>query len=193
MRILGALDEILLGNAVSAWKANESLARELDRAEVAHHRDDISTALPRNELNSELASSIARLDKLENKAVASMLGIAIGAALLGDVVTSLEDSLRGSSATMAIFAKCTLLAAVFYFLASGAFVLRVVAPSQVARPLPRDQLNEPAVEGAVILHCISQNNRKGTQKSNLLTVGIALLRNGIFALLAFSTILILKA
>ena len=182
-KVWGFLDAALFGSILALHRANEEVKCKLANDSVDHYLNDRRLQHSQHVLNAALDASIERLQRIENKAMSTLLGIGVAIAVLGA-----SSDLLGSGGALAdriallrfIAAGLTLLAMIF-LLGSGLLALSAYRIGEVYRPTlgERVPVVKAPLEAAKTLYSIEQNDRAATLRSNRLVASFAFLRNGL--------------
>lgn len=194
-RIAVTLDAVFLGSVVTLLRANGTVRKKIQRSGPEQYDDDERLKHAIGHLEKALVVSVDRLQRIEDKATSTVIGVGVAVTIIGSATAFLGgDGPLGTSGMGVRFAAAALLlAAMFFLLLSGYLALRAYAIGEVYRPTLHDAA--PLASGLqakkVLLHCIEQNERVGTRRANLLSASFACLRNGLVLVAALGVLLVL--
>lgn len=141
--------------------------------------------------------SVQRLERIENKAMGTLLGVAVAIAVFGATSGLLgEDGvLAGKRYALKIVAAALLIVAMLYLFVSGLLAMGAYKVGQVFRPELADRapVAEMHHEGRVCLYSIDQNQRAATMRSNRLSASFTCLRNGLVVVLMLGVLISLAS
>lgn len=181
-----ALDEVLLGSLVQLSRGNRKILKAINEDSSDKYSDHPHLEHSLATLRSAREASMLRLQRIEDKAKGTVIGVGIGVTVIGSASAFLgKDSPLATSATAVKIPLALLLASsIGFLLISGYLALRSYKIGRVWMPSLDDVpplVPEPEAK-AVELHCISQNNRMGSVRANYLSVSFDCLRNGLVLL-----------
>lgn len=198
--LLRGVDGILFGSAITLWRANRSLEAKINAAEDEPEnvsncdwlQHDLET------LKSTLAESVERIERIEDKARGTLIGVAVAVAVLGAAVGIVgpEGALQYGTACLRLVVSGLLIAAIVFPIGSGQLALHAYKTGKIYRPDLSDRLplvSSEAETKMITLYCIEQNWRAGTLRSNLLTGSFTFLRNGLGIVLILVIVVITSA
>ncbi len=182
-KLLSMLDSVLLASVLRLKQSNRAVQKQIDECEIANYADDPRTNHDVKDLHAMLTISIQRLERIESKAMGTLLGVALAIAVFGATPGIFgHNGLLVGNHWVEFYGGLGLLLAMAYLLASGYLALSAYEIGRVFRPTLYDQapLAEPTAEACVVLYCIEQNERAATLRSNKLSASFACLRSGLF-------------
>ncbi len=183
-------DQILLAGFMKDIWAGTRLRREIanrDEAAIAliSKNRALASALKPDTLTQFEHHELERLRSLEDKAKASLIGIALAFSLLGIGVTIWFDNsgpLTQHPQAAAVVSGSIVLGA-FYFLVGGLYAFQALSIGTVYRVTPEDHAAaDKEWLLATRLFYLAQNERKTILRTNALSVSLVAMRNGIVAL-----------
>lgn len=181
------IDAMLLGSVITLRAANKALRQTMSKCCYEQFAEDGRLERSEEDLSAGLALSIGRLERVENKAMGTLLGVAVAIAVFGAAsgVFGSDGVLAGSCSALRIVAAVLVLATMLYQLGSGLLALGAYEIGPVFRPTLFD--GSPIVEEgqakSILLYCIEQNERAATLRSNRLSASFSCLRNGLVTVL----------
>lgn len=185
--MLRILDSVLFASSFTLMQANRVVEREIAASKPEAFEDDKRLQHGPELLDQFLTQSVQRLERIENKAMGTLLGVAAAVAVstAGYGLVSPSGALSGKPFEFKVAAAASLAAAMIYLVASGLLALDAYRVGKVYRPLLDDRapMVKPRRQGQVILWCIEQNERVGTIRSNRLSSAFDCLRNGLILML----------
>ena len=177
------IDRLLLGSLIKLDQAD----RLLRKAQVAYtkklYHKDKRLGIDLELLTRELEQSVDTIQRIENKAMGTLMGIAVALVVFGATSEVLGKSgpFYPCSTVCRAAMAAALVAAMLYLIGSGLLALYAYKIGEVYSPdlfdLP--PLVEPEEQHRVIIYCIEQNRIAGTIRSNKLSASFNLLRNGL--------------
>jgi hypothetical protein len=144
-----------------------------------------------------LTLSVQRLERIENKAMGTLLGVAVAIAVFGATSGLLGPTglLAGYSAALRNIAAVALAITMLYLLCSGLLALGAYQIGRIYRPTLLDlgPIADANTEAMMILYSIEQNQRAATLRANKLSASFACLRNGLIAVLVLGMVVVSAA
>lgn len=192
--VLKCVDMVLFGAMFTLRRANKILQQKIDSCEEVQFKDDRRLDCEKGDIKEEFVASINRLEKIENKAMHTLLGLAVAIALFGATsgILGSDGMVAGKGCAIRIASASLLILAMFYFLASGILALRAYQIGKVYRPQLSDRT--PIVtekqEKISLLYCIEQNHQSATMRSNRLSAAFSCLRNGIVIIFVLGVLIV---
>jgi hypothetical protein len=189
------LDQVLLGSLFTLRAAN----RKLHAAIASHTPDDYGTDIrlqhETSTLRTELAAAVQRIQRVEDKATKTVIGVGLAVTILGSATAILggDGLLANHGAAVRALAASLLITGMLFLVRSSYLALRVYAVTPIYSPDLHD-LAPIATEAEVrrtLIYCIDQNNRVGTVKTNLLSSSFDCLRNGLTIVAVIAVFLVL--
>jgi len=142
-----------------------------------------------------LTTSIQRLERIENKAMGTLFGVAVAIAVFGATSGLLgsDGMLDGKCYAIQIGAATLLIVAMLYLFGSGFLALGAYRIGQVFRPelVDRTPVAEETHEKIVLVYSIEQNQRTATMRSNRLSAAFTCLRNGLMVVLMLGVLIVM--
>jgi hypothetical protein len=192
-----AFDAVLFGGILALARADKKVHDKMgrDAPELYDNDDRLEHSL--DDLYGALSVSLKRLERIEDKATKTVIGVGVALAIIGSASTILgrnsTEAAYGIGAWVA--AAIPLTAATVFLLLSGYLALRAYAVGEVYRPTLRDAVPlVPEREAKkVLLHCIEQNQRIGTIRGNFLSASFACLRNGLVLVAVLGVLLVVSS
>lgn len=183
----GAFDSALLGSLCALCRANKILQKRIDNCAAEQFTKDARIQHSRDDLKVMLTISIQRLERIENKAMGTLLGVAVAIAVFGATsgILGSDGLLAGKRYILQIVAAVLLIIAMLYLFASGFLALGAYRIGQVYRPMLEDctPIANEEQEKTVLIYSIEQNQRAATMRSNRLSASFNCLRNGLVVVL----------
>jgi hypothetical protein len=146
---------------------------------------------------AQLESDFKRLERIEEKARSTVLGVALSVSLAtpGILLLTQAEVLADEALVVRIVSAVVLVFAVAFLLTSGYSALSGYNVEQVFRPRLEDDAPLVSSEEArkAILQCIDLNTLRKLQKANLLSASMDCLRNGLVKILVFLLLAALSA
>jgi hypothetical protein len=178
-------------------QANKVVKAKIDECHIEQFENDDRLKHSKEELDAMLTLSVQRLERVENKAMGTLLGVAVAIALFGATSGLLraDGMLAGYSSILQNIAAAGLLFAMLYLFGSGLLALGAYKIGQIYRPTLSDRapVAESTTEAMVTLYAIEQNQRAATLRSNRLSASFACLRNGLVAVLVLGVLIVFVA
>jgi len=195
--VADALEKILLCSFVTLLRANSKVRHRIKDDSPAQYSDDERLALETEKLVENLTLSVDRIQRIEAKAINTIVGVGIALSILGSAtaIMSGDGPLASSNMGVRVAAAAILIGGVLYLLLSGYLALRAYAIAEVYRPKLQDMapLIPEKEAKEILLFCLDQNNRVGTLKANLLSVSFDCLRNGLVLVAALAVLIVLSS
>lgn len=191
------VDSVLFGSLFELIRANNIVQARINECTVEQFASDERLRHPRETLDGALALSIERVNRIEAKAMGTLLGVGVAVAVLGVGFGIAGPTGVLGSYAMAVRAMAAVLlfAAMVYLLGSGLLSLQAYKVGEIYRPALSDY--EPLISSKdqtmVMLYCIEQNERVGTMRSNRLSASLTWLRNGLVVVLLFGGLILFVA
>jgi hypothetical protein len=177
------IDSALLGALWTLCRANKVLQQKIDNCCVDQFKADPRLKCSGDDLKTMLTISIQGLERIENKAMGTLLGVAVAIAVFGATSGLLgsDGMLAGRCYAAQIVAAALLVVAMVYLFASGLLALGAYRIGQVFRPelVDHASVTDETHEKVVLLYSIEQNQRAATMRSNRLSASFTCLRNGL--------------
>lgn len=180
---LGLLDEVVFGSFFSLRHANHHLLSAIRMDSEAEYATDPRLVHTRESVRAARQFSIERLQRIEDKAKSTVLGVGIAVTVLGSAGTMLGKD--GPLASLGIPARVGFAAlfsfAVVFLLLSGYLAIRAYSIGSVWIPSLEDAapMVEEAQEKRIELFYYEQNIRIGTVRNNFMSASFVCLRNGL--------------
>lgn len=191
---MARIDVLLFGSICTLHRANRIVQAKIDDCRVEDFQDDDRLQCSKSDLKAMLTISIQRLERIENKAMGTLLGIAVAITIFGATsgILSSDGMLASKCYALRCVAAALLLFALIYLFGSGLFALGAYRIGQVFRPTLIDTtpVTEEAQEKMVIIYSIEQNQRAGTMRSNRLSASFACLTNGLMVVLILGILIV---
>lgn len=191
------VDSALFGSVFDLHRANKAVQVKIDECSVEQFEADDRLKHSKEDLDAALTRSVERLERIENKAMGTLLGVAAAIAVLGAAsgVLGSDGVLAGHPLELRIVAAALLFSAMLNLFGSGFLALGAYKVGQVYRPTLFDRvpIAELANEAMVVLFCIEQNDRAATLRSNRLSACFTCLRNGLAMVLVLGTVIVIVA
>ncbi len=188
------IDSALFGSMFTLHRANKVVQAKIDECRVEQFKDDDRLKCSRDDLEAMLTISIQRLERIENKAMGTLLGVAVAITVFGATSGLLgsDGMLAGKCYALQIVAAALLVVAMLYLFGSGLLALGAYRVGQVFRPTLADRrpVAEDTQEKMVIMYSIEQNQRAATMRSNRLSASFACLRNGLVVVLVLGVLIV---
>ncbi len=196
-RFLRTADAVLFGSAFGLRSANRKVQGRLEGCTPDDFAEDLRLGHEQETLDKTLASSISRLERVEDKAKGTLVGVAIAVAVLGAAagIVGPKGILVQQPAYLRVIGAVVLAAAISYLFGSGHLALQAYKIGAVYAPTLEDQvpLVDSKQHGRITIFCIEQNWRIGTLRSNRLTAAFTCLRNGLAAVMLLGLLVIISA
>nr|VFJ49971.1 MAG: hypothetical protein BECKDK2373B_GA0170837_102646 [Candidatus Kentron sp. DK] len=182
-RLLQRLDSALFGSVIALHRANRIVQKKIDECKESEFEDDDRLRHTIEDLHATLNLSIQRIERIENKAMNTLLGVAVAITVFGATsgLLGANGIIADSSSPFRIIAAALLAIAVLYLFGSGLLALQTYEIGQIYRPTltQRAPVVEEKHEKTATLYAIEQNQRVGTLRSNRLSASFSCLRNGL--------------
>ena len=195
--VLRHIDSALFASALTLYRANKRVKAKLKDCAPEQFDKDERLKHSKQDLDATLALSIQRLERIENKAMGTLLGVAVAIAVFGATSALLapDGLLAGYSVLVRNIAAAALLIAMLYLFGSGLLALGAYQIGEIYRPTlsARAPLIDARTEAMVILYSIEQNQRAATLRSNRLSASFACLRNGFIAVAILGMVVVWAA
>lgn len=193
-KFIRRVDSALLGSAFTLQQANKVVQKKIDECDIEQFKNDERLKHSKQDLDTVLTLSIQRLERVENKAMGTLLGVAVAIAVFGATSGLLGENglLAGHSSIIRNVTAAGLLVAMMYLFGSGLLALGAYKIGQIYRPTLTDRapVADSTTEAMVIIYSIEQNQRAATLRSNKLSASFACLRNGLIAVLALGVLIV---
>jgi hypothetical protein len=197
LKFLKQIDSLLLGSVFQLHWANRILQSKLDKCNSEQFKSDKRLKLSAESLNHELTSSIERVERIENKAMSTLLGVTVAIAVLSVAsgVIGPDGVFSCQLKTLRLIATTLIVVAIGYLFGSGFLALQAYKIGKIYLPTLFDlsPLSEPAEQSTVFLYCIEQNRLVSIMRSNRLSASFSFLRNGLATVLILSIFIIIIA
>ncbi len=185
--VVRLLDSMLFGSVFTLIRANRVVRREIAASRSESFDDDERLGHGRELLDQALVQSVQRLERIENKAMGTLLGVATAVAVFTASygLLSPTGAFSGKPLALKVAIVATLAIAMSYLVLSGLLALNAYRVGEVHRPLLYDRapMVKPRREAQVVIMCIEQNQRLATIRSNRLSAAFDCLRNGLVLML----------
>ncbi|MCA9453520.1 MAG: hypothetical protein H6750_13290 [Nitrospiraceae bacterium] len=195
--ILRRIDSALFGSCLTLQKANKLVQKKIEECEIDQFENDERLNLSKQDLDVMLTLSIQRLERVENKAMGTLLGIAVAIAVFGATSGLLGDDglFVGHGLIFKDVAAVGLVLAMLYLFGSGILSLGSYKIGQIYYPMLSDRapVVSPSMEAKVIVYSIEQNQRVAMLRSNSLSASFACLRNGLLVVLMLGMFMVFVA
>lgn len=182
-RYLKWLDYIFLGSLVTLHRANKIVSNKIKHCDESHFVEDNRLQHSKEILHNRLNNSIERLERIENKAMSTLLGVGIAIAVFGAAagILGTDGILSCKPLLFRLIAAGLIFFSMAYLIGSGLLALAAYKIGQVYRPTLNDlvPVAEENHEKIATLFAIEQNQRAATLRSNRLSAAFAYLRNGL--------------
>jgi len=192
--LLRRIDSVLFGSFFTLCAANKAVKNRIDECCVTKFSNDKRLEHSKEDLDAMLTLSVGRLERIENKAMGTLLGVAVAIAVFGATSGLLgsDGPLADSCTGLRIIAATLLLLAMLYLFGSGFLSLRAYKIGEMFRPTLSDRtpITEEQQQKSVMLYCIEQNQRTATLRSNRLSASFACLRNGLLMVLLLGILIV---
>lgn len=189
------IDSVLFGSLFTLRAKNKTVTKRIHECRDEQFSNDNRLEHSKSDLDSMLTFSVRRLERIENKAMGTLLGVSVAIAVFGATSGLLgsNGALAGSCYGLRIVAAALLLLTMLYLLGSGFLALGAYKIGEVFRPTLSDcaPIVEKQKEKSVMLYCIEQNQRAATLRANRLSASFACLRNGLLTILLLDILIIL--
>lgn len=193
-QFIRSVDSALFGSTLTLWKANKAVQKKIDECSLGQFEDDERLKHSKQELDAMLTLSIQRLERIENKAMGTLLGVAVAIAVFGTTsgLFGKDGLLEAYTSFVRNVAAVGLLFAMLYLFSSGLLALGAYKIGQIYRPtlLDRAPVTDLTTEKRIILYSIEQNQRAATLRSNRLSASFACLRNGLVIVLVLGVLIV---
>lgn len=195
--LLRYLDSVLFGSVITLYWANRRLQKKVAECDVDQFDADERLGHSTEDLDGELSLSIERLERIENKAMGTLLGVAVAIVVFGSTSRFLGENgvLGAHSETVAIVGGAGLIVSMLYLIVSGLLALGAYRIGEVHRPTLSDRypLADVTTEAKTVVYSIEQNQRYATLRSNRLSASFACLRNGLVVVLMLGILMVVLA
>lgn len=130
------IDSAVLGSLWTLYRGNKVLQQKMDNCCVDQFKDDSRIKCSGDDLKTMLTISIQSLERIENKAMGTLLGVAVAIAVFGATSGLLgsDGPFAGKCYAAQIVAATLLIVAMAYLFASGLLALGAYRIGQVFRP-----------------------------------------------------------
>ncbi len=193
-RLKELIDSAFLGSVCTLFRANKVLQGKIKECREDHFKDDARLGCSRDDLDAMLTISIQRLERIENKAMGTLLGVAVAIAVFGATSGLLgsDGVFAGKCYAIQIGAAAFLIVAMLYLFGSGLLALGAYRVGQVFRPelIDRTPVAEETHEKIVLVYAIEQNQRVATMRSNQLSAAFTCLRNGLVVVIMLAVLIV---
>lgn len=196
-KLLNWIDAALFGSVLALRRANRRIQSELQNCTVEGFKEDPRLKHSEERLDGFLADSVARMQRVEQKAMGTLLGVSVAVVVLGAAswVLGPGGMLGSSSATARIVAAVALVAAMAFLFGSGFLALQAYRIGELYRPTLEDC--EPLVDAnhraQVQLYCIEQNGRVATLRANRLSASFNCLRSGLAVVVLIGILIVVMS
>lgn len=190
------LDSLLFGSVFSLRQANKKVLLSIAADSEENYARDTRLAHSIDDIRATRDFAIERLERVEDKARSTVLGVGIAVTVVGSACTLLgqDGPLSHVDTPVRVGFGVAFSLAVIFLLASGYLALRAFSIGQVWIPTLDDS---PPLAGEkrakrIELFYSTQNIRVGTVRGNYMSASFDCLRNGIalLGLLAVAVLLI---
>lgn len=183
------LDQIL-GSIPSLMRANSILNNKIKaRLRTSTPKNDPRLKISEGELREYLELDIKRLERIEDKAKSTVLGVAVSVSLASPGILLLvqTDVFADEAYSIRIVSAIILMLAILFLLISGYFALSGYKVGKIFLPQPthHSSLIKEREAKRNVLDCIELNQIRVIQNANLLSASMDCLRNGLFLVLIF--------
>lgn len=186
--IFRRIDSALLGSVFTLHKANRLVQKKMDECNIEQFEGDERLKHSKEALDATLSLSIERLQRIENKAMGTLLGIAVAIAVFGATsgLLGADGLFSDQSPFIKKSAAFGLMIAMLYLFGSGLLALGGYKIGSIYTPALSDRapVAEESVEAKVIIYSIEQNQRAAMLRSNRLSASFSCLRNGLLVVIA---------
>jgi hypothetical protein len=192
--IVHKLDDVLLGSLVQLVRANRKVLDRVDRDELDGYQDDARLEHSLAALQGAREAAVVRLQRIEDKAKGTVIGVGIGVTVIGSASAFLgkDSPVTGGADGLKVLLALLLGGSIVFLLISGYLALRAYEIGRVWLPSLYDSpplVSETEAKKAELQN-IEQNFRIGTVRGNYLSASFYCLRNGL-ALLALVALVFL--
>ncbi len=191
------IDAALCGSIFELHRANKLVRSKLKKCEVEQFRSDKRLKHSRKKLDRALATSVEHVQRIEDKARGTLLGVTVAVAAFGVAsgIVGPTGVLGGHCVTVRIVAAVLLVGAMAYLFVSGIFSLQAYKIGELYEPTLFDSgpLVAPSKESMILLYCMEQNNRIAILRSNRLAASFSCLRSGLIAILLLGVFVVAVA
>lgn len=188
------IDSVLLGSACTLRRANKLLQEKIDRCCVDQFKYDPRLECLLDNLEARLTISIQRLERIENKAMGTLLGVVVAIAVFGAAsrLMGSDGMFASRSYAFQILTAALLIVAMLYLFASGFLALGAYRVGQVFRPelIDRTPPADKIHQKIVLVYSIEQNQRVATMRSNRLSASFTCLMNGLVVVLMLGVLIV---
>jgi hypothetical protein len=181
-QLLGTLPNLIRANLILSRKISQKSSQEVSSC-------DRRLELPTEHLRSQYEVDLKRLERIEEKARSTVIGVAISVSLATPSILLLTrpDALAGESFCAKLFLAILLALAVLFLLVSGFLALSGYKVGSVYRPRIEDHeslTSEQEIRKGLLFY-IELNRLLVIRKANFLSGSMDCLRNGITLVLVF--------
>lgn len=196
-RIATFLDAVLLASVITLLRANAKVHKKIQHDTSEHYDNDERLNHTIDVLDTALAVSVARLQRIEDKATSTVIGVGIAVTIIGSASAFLgvDGPLGTFSMGARVAVAALLLAGMLFLLLSSYLALRAYAIDKVYLPTLRDRIplvSELSAKKS-LLYCVEQNQRVGTLRANLLSSSFDCLRNGLIFVALLGVVLVFSS
>jgi len=188
----------LLGTIPNLIRANKIIEKKVHKIqEEGILSSDPRLKLTEDELVKVFETDLKRLERIEEKARNTVIGVALSVSLTspGLILFVQTDILASETFAFRAAIAVIFVLAILFLSVSGYLSLSCYKVSQIMRPRLEDSktLSTPRNACKVLLLCSDCNVLRILQKSNLLSASMDCLRNGLLLLLIFIVLSVVSA
>jgi hypothetical protein len=194
-RLFRVVLEQVLGTIPALVVANRKLSSRIaSLAQTPVVATDPRFRLTLDQIKDHFDVDLQRLARIEEKARATVFGVALSVGLVTPGLTLLTGTAMKANDPK-VPSAALLCIAVFFLLASGYLAIQGYKAGSVFRPRPENHppLVSPEEELETFIRCLDLNELTLLKKNNFLSASIDCLRNGLVATLALLLLVIIGA
>jgi hypothetical protein len=190
IRLLFLILDQTLASIPSLIRAQIILDRKFsERLNSSILNTDPRLKISEQELKEYLELDITRLERIEDKAKSTVIGVALSVSLASPAILLLvqTDVFADETISLRVISATILILSIFFLLFSGYLALSGYKVGKVFLPQPshNSKLIKTLEAKRNILNCIELNQIRVIQNANLLSASMDCLRNGLILVLAF--------
>ncbi len=195
--MLSAFDQTL-ASIPSLIRANIILNNKLrERLSYSISKNDPRLKIPEKDLREYLETDIKRLERIEDKAKSTVIGVALSVSLASPGILLLvqTDVFADEAYVLRVFSAIVLVFSILFLLISGYLALSGYKVGRVFLPQPTNNSKLVKYREARrnIIDCIELNQIRVLHNANLLSASMDCLRNGLLLVLMFLVFAIVSA
>lgn len=187
---------VILGTIPSLLKADLIISRKIKEKQIDEISDSgLRIRISTEDLEKELESTLHRLERIEDKAKSTILGLALSISLAAPSILLLvqEDVFADEIPLLKNFSAIILISAIIFLIISGYLSMYGYQAGMIYKPQLQNN-NKGANEAKrEILNCIELNELVILKRANLLSAGMDCLRNGLVFVLIFIIIAVISS